>query len=119
VELKSVHIRFFVRPNIDGMAAHLDEATGCEHRKDYRLRVSQNGNTTVLLNQKSERAMTLLHAGGRYAKTLPSSYEVFLNLFMDEFGFGAIKHDRENGSWLCIKAGNDLNEPSLRDRRRR
>lgn len=123
MELKSVLIRLFFKPNRLAMAEFLNKRSGCTHREDFRIRVSENGNTLVMLNQESEKAKTLMHREGHYASSLPMAYDSILHAFMKKFHFAAIKHDRHNGSWWCILKGNDFNEPSLyenlRKRKRR
>jgi len=96
-----VHIRLFVKPNRSAMETWLEGRFGGSRRRDFRVYVKSNGDTRVFLNRSSERAMTLMSFNGRYAKTVPSSFDRVLGEFCDEFGFLFIVGGRSG--WLCSK----------------
>ncbi len=106
--MKTVNIRLFVKPNRSSMESWLEHRFGAKRRDDFRLFVLDNGDTRVFLKKSSERATMLMSFNGRYAKTLPSSFERVLREFSEEFGFLLIaEHPRtDNGGWYCVFPSN-------------
>ncbi|MCH9836523.1 hypothetical protein K0U83_12720 [bacterium] len=96
-----VHIRFFVKPNRSAMETWIEDKFGGTRQNDFRVFVKANGDTRVFLKKSSERAMMLMSFNGRYANSLPYSFDKTLRDFSEEFGFALIAEDTRTGGWYC------------------
>ena len=76
------------------METWIEDKFGGTRQNDFRVFVKANGDTRVFLKKSSERAMMLMSFNGRYANSLPYSFDKTLRDFSEEFGatkgFGAI-----------------------------